>query len=289
MLTVLEWIVIGIGSVLLIGWLILFFIGLRYNQLFDGLDEKEYPFKEIYGLGYAVIECLHYKFKSKKDRKLRQELEVLYDKKYVEYYLRVTYAQKITIALTLMTLALPMYGLTNDIMASAVVIMLTIAVYFYFGTLADVKIKKRTEEMEGQFCEAVSQLALLTNSGMILKDAWKEVANAGEGIFYQEMRNTLSEMNNGVPEIDAIRNFGIRCMMSDAKKFASTIVQGLLKGNSELAIMLQTQSKEVWNMRKQSVRRQGEKAAGKLLIPMCMMFIGILIMVLIPIFANLGV
>lgn len=34
--------------------------------------------------------------------------------------------------------------------------------------------------------------------------------------------------------------------------------------------------------------REGEKASGKLLIPMMIMFIGILIMVLIPIFTNIG-
>lgn len=288
MLTVFDWAVIGVGGLILLAWMILFVIGLRYNQMFDVLEEKEYPLKEIYGIGYAVIEMIHYQFKSKKDRKLRQELEILYEKKYVEYYLRVAYSQKITLALTLAAIAMPMYGLANDIMAAVVALIFAVAAYIYFGTLADVKIKKRTEEMEGDFCEAVSQLALLTNAGMILKDAWSEIANAGDGVFYQEMRNTLAEMNNGVAEIDAVRNFGIRCMTSDAKKFASTIAQGIVKGNSELSGMLQEQSKEVWNMRKQYVRREGEKASGKLLLPMCMMFIGILIMVLIPIFANLG-
>ena len=53
--------------------------------------------------------------------------------------------------------------------------------------------------------------------------------------------------------------------------------------------MLQSQSKEVWNLRRQNIRRQGEKAASKLMLPIMIMFIGILIMVLIPIFANLGV
>ena len=53
--------------------------------------------------------------------------------------------------------------------------------------------------------------------------------------------------------------------------------------------MLQAQSAEVWNLRKQNVRRQGEKAASKLMIPIFMMFFGILIMVIIPIFSNIGV
>ncbi len=55
-----------------------------------------------------------------------------------------------------------------------------------------------------------------------------------------------------------------------------------------MTMMLMDQSKEVWGAKKQYVRRQGEKAASKLMIPICIMFIGILIMILVPIFTNLG-
>lgn len=96
-------------------------------------------------------------------------------------------------------------------------------------------------------------------------------------------------MNNGVSEIDAMFNFGSRCIIPEIKKFTSTIIQGMTKGNSELTAMLQEQSKEVWQLKKQLVRREGEKAASKLLIPICVMFVGILIMIIVPIFTNLGV
>lgn len=36
-------------------------------------------------------------------------------------------------------------------------------------------------------------------------------------------------------------------------------------------------------VKKQLVRREGEKAASKLLIPICVMFVGILIMIIVPI------
>jgi tight adherence protein C len=75
-------------------------------------------------------------------------------------------------------------------------------------------------------------------------------------------------------------------MMPEIRKFASTLIQGLVKGNSELGYMLKVQSREVWSERCHNVRRQGEKAAGKLLIPITIMFIGILIMVIVPIFSS---
>ena len=107
------------------------------------------------------------------------------------------------------------------------------------------------------------------------------------GVFYKEMQGVVIDMNNGVGEAEAFRDFGIRCVIPEAKKLASTITQGIQKGNSELSKSLQEQSREVWEQRKQIVKRRGEKAANKLMIPIYLMFIGILIMIIIPIFANI--
>ncbi len=281
-------IILIIGFILLIGWLICFFMGLQYNQLFDVLEEKEYPFKEVYGMGYFIIQKINYQFKSKADRELRQAIDILYGKKYEDYYLRTVYAQKITISSMLAVLAFALYGLANDVLITVVVLVFAVAAFFYFGTALNKKIEKRSEEMLRDFSEIISKLALLTNAGMILSDAWREVAFTSNRIIYTEMQLAVEEIDNGVPEVEAFYHFGSRCLIPEIKKFTSTIVQGLVKGNSELASMLQQQSKEVWNSRKQNVRRKGEKAASKLMIPIYIMFIGILIMVVIPIFANIG-
>lgn len=288
MLTLFDWCIFGIGFAILAVWLFLFVKGLQYSELFVNLDEKEYPFKEVYFVGYALIEMLHYSYKSKQDRKTRKELCILYGEKYAEYYLRVVYAQKITISLTLLAMAVPLYGLSGDILASLVVIGFAGVAYYYFGTLPAEKIKKRSEAMLHDFSNVVSKLALLTNAGMIMHEAWAEVAYTDSTELYKEMQITVDEMNNGMSEIDALYHFGSRCVVPEIKKFTSTIVQGLSKGNAELVSMLQEQSSEVWALKKQNVRRQGEKASSKLLIPMMVMFLGVLIMVVVPIFANLG-
>ena len=97
------------------------------------------------------------------------------------------------------------------------------------------------------------------------------------------------QMNNGVSEVDAYTEFGTRCTSPEIKKFTSTIVQGLVKGNRELVEMIKQQSREIWDAKRQRVKQEGEKAASKLLIPICIMFVGVLIMIIVPIFANLGV
>lgn len=285
----LDYLMIAFGAISLIAWIVFYVKGKKHNSMFDVLEEKEYPLKEIYGLGYAVLEIIKYKYKSKSDRKLRQELDILYGSKYSEYYLRVIHSQQVTLAFTVLVLSFAFYGLTSEILACIVGFVFAGLAYYYFGTVTKKKILKRSDELLHDFSEVVSKLALLTNAGMILREAWQEVAFAGNGIIYTEMQTAVNDMNNGVSEIDAIYNFGTRCIIPEIKKFTSTIIQGMTKGNSELTAMLQDQSKEVWQLKKQLVRREGEKAASKLLIPICIMFVGILIMILIPIFTNLGV
>lgn len=142
--------------------------------------------------------------------------------------------------------------------------------------------------MLSDFSEMVSKLALLTNAGLILREAWEMVAYNGESDLYKEMQMSVEDMRNGESEITAISKFASRSMLPEIRKFSSTVVQGLEKGNQELVYMLQEQSKECWELKQQLAKRQGEKASSKLMIPMAIMFIGILVMVVIPIFSNMG-
>ena len=104
--------------------------------------------------------------------------------------------------------------------------------------------------------------------------------------FYAEMIDARIE--DGMSEEDAIIFFGQQCMVPQIKKFASTIITSLKRGPEDLAQMLMQQSKEVWAMKQQIMRRRGEAANAKLLFPIVLTFIGILIMVIVPIFSNMG-
>ncbi len=288
-LSITDYVIITIGYIVLAVWLIFFIKGLKYSSLFDVLEEKDYPLKELYGWGYGIMEMLRYPYKSKKDRKLRKEIEILYGKKYADFYIRVAYAQKLSIASVLLVFSFIMYGISSSTMGLFLMIGMAGLSYYYFGDATNKKIRKRADEMLSDFSDVVSKLALLTNAGMILKEAWIETAYAGDTNIYKEMQKTVEDMNNGSSEIEAYFTFGNRCIIPEIKKFVSTITQGVTKGNAELVSMLQQQSKEVWQMKQSIVRHKAEKASSQLMIPIFLMFIGILIMILVPIFGNLGV
>lgn len=286
--SLLDVIVFALGLLILAAWMFFYFKGKKNEELFVGLDQNDFPMGDIYFVGYAITEMLKLDYKTPKARKLRKNLSVLYEPKYTDYYLRVVYSMQFTMALTVAAFAAPMYFLTNSVVMFLFILAATGVVYYYYGISMEDKLKEREEEMLSDFSEVVSKLALLVNSGMILSEAWERTAFSGESTIYKEMRKSVEGIRNGASTADALLLFGQRCMLPEIKKFSSTLIQGIAQGNSELSASLTQQSKEVWEMKRQLVHRKGELANNKLLIPMCISFIGILIMIMVPIFSNLG-
>lgn len=273
-------------------FVILLFTSSEFNQYIEAIDEKDFPLKDIYGVGFRVIKLLKIQFRSRQAVLLKQEVSILYGEKYAEYYLRVLYAQKISFSLLCFVFTCIFACITSSsdrVLMFGLGLVLTCTIYYYFSTTSSKKIEKRSLKFMNEFPNAVSTVALLVNSGMILREAWNEVAMSDDTELYMEMRKVNEDINNGVSEIDALHAFANRCVTPEIKKFTSFIIQGLEKGSKDLSAALKSQTEELWEEKKQNVLQQGELASSKLLIPIMIMFIGILIMVMGPIMTNIAV
>ena len=264
----------------------------QYNDYIITLADKEFPIKEVYGVGFVLSDKLKLDYKSKFANDLRQQVIILYGEKYSEFYIRVLYAQKFSIC-WLILVASGIFACLAQGSDSLVIfglgIVLVGVMYYYFNTMTSTKIKKKSAIYLKDFPNVVSTIALLVNAGMMLREAWSEVAYSSTGDLYDQMQKVSEDMENGMSESDALYAFSVRCATPEIKKFTSFIVQGLEKGNKDLAFSLQNQSEELWEMKKQRVLQQGDLAASKLLIPIMVMFIGILIIVMGPIMTNIGI
>ena len=264
----------------------------KYDEMISPLDEKEFMVKDAYGVGFRIMELFKIDLRSAKANDLREKMKVLYGDKYAEYYLRIFYAQRISLSLLVFVICLIfacMASGTDGIVLLGLGFVVSGVVYYYFSTLAQSKLKKQSVIYISDFPDAISTLALLVNSGMVLREAWSQVAFSSDKPLFIQMRRVSEDINNGMSEADALYAFSIRCATPEIKKFTSFIIQGLEKGNKDLAASLRNQSGELWEMKRQSVLQQGQLAASKLLIPIFVMFIGILIMVMGPIMTNLGI
>ncbi|MEG2020124.1 MAG: type II secretion system F family protein [Oscillospiraceae bacterium] len=150
------------------------------------------------------------------------------------------------------------------------------------------KSNNRQNEIISDFPQAVSKLTLLVGSGIDVAKAWQQTSESGMGYLYQEMRLTMSEMNNGINAYDAYNNFIHRCNNKYTSKLATSIMQNLKKGNDEICALLGDIASESWSDRRHHARRAGEVAQSKLLLPIMMMFGGIILLVIAPAMSSFG-
>jgi len=288
-LSLVDIVIMAIGTVLLAITILLLLIGKKYDAYVEPLNNKEFPLCDFYGIGFVLLDIIRYDFTSKGERKRRQHIALLKGEKHAEYYLRVNAAERFTLAVVVLVAGFVFYGISQEILIIGVTAMFAGLAFYYVGSQPSETLRKKSEKILSDFADVVSKLALLVNAGMIMREAWEKVSETGDSELYDEMRLVVVNINNGMSEVDAYTEFGTRCTSPEIKKFTSTIIQGLVKGNRELVEMIKQQSREIWEEKRHRVKQAGEKAASKLLIPICIMFVGVLIMIIVPIFANLGV
>ena len=263
----------------------------EFEEYISPLDKKEFMLPEVYGVGFKIMKMFNFEFKTREAAVLRENVSVLYGERYADYYVRVMYAQRISIVYLCFAVACCISALaesTDKLLILGLSVVVCAALYFYFAQEPAKKVKARSVRFMDEFPNAVSTIALLVNSGMILREAWREVSLSAETELYIEMRRVNEDIDNGIAEVDALYNFANRCVTPEIKKFTSFIVQGLEKGSRDLAIALRNQTDELWELKKQSILKRGELASSKLMIPLMIMFMGVLIMVMGPIMTNLN-
>lgn len=257
--------------------------GKKYQKYTDSSFAKEFQMSELLCVGFSVMRILHISTKTRAAQAKIHEIAEIKGKKYAEYYYYMLLGAKTTYTYTIVIVVMLLSAMSNNkgllfmglIVGGLLILYLDLALFD--------KLTARRQEILLDLPQVLSKLTLLVNSGMVLRDAWKRVSITGERVLYQEMQNTNLEMENGVAEIDAYRNFAERCNVKEIRKFTSLIIQNLNKGNEELAYFMKDLSDEMWEVKKSQVKQKGEKANTQLLLPMMLILIGILIMVMVPV------
>lgn len=262
--------------------------GKKYEPLLTPLDDDKFSMKYTYCIGLKWLELMKEKYNSKWHLRQRQLVNIIWGKDYVDYYVMIYSAKRLSLALVVTAIAMCLAMVSGN---SAVILFIFAliaggAVYYTYSNDLETQMKNKAEALVSELPEIVSRLALLLNAGMILREAWETVAESGDTEVYQEMKFALNNMRNGVSEYEAVYIFGQRSENADVRKFCSRITQAIEKGGAHLAIELSQQSLEMFELKRQLVTRKAGEAAQKSLIPILIMFIGILVMVIVPIMSS---
>ncbi len=261
--------------------------GKKYQKYTDSSFAKEFQMSELLCVGFSVMRILHISTKTRSAQAKIREIAEIKGKKYAEYYYYMLLGAKTTYIYTIIIFVILLSALADSKSLLFLGLVMGGLLILYLDLTLQDKLTARRQEIVLDLPQVLSKLTLLVNSGMVLRDAWKKVSITGERALYQEMQNANLEMENGVMEIDAYRNFAERCNVKEVRKFTSLIIQNLNKGNEELAYFMKDLSDEMWEVKKNEVKQKGEKANSKLLLPMMMIFIGILLMVMVPVMQQM--
>lgn len=258
-----------------------------YQPVIQSIDPEQYKYPELFTVGFALMKLLKIDSKSKQGRKRVKEISEVQGRQYAEYYFYVINAEKWTYGFTVLVLFCILAAMGNEPMAVLLGGVMAFLVMWYIEELLNDKLEARRDELLADLPQVLSKLTLLVNSGMTLRDAWKKVASGENRVLYREMQVTVQEMQNGLSEFEAYRNFAERCSIKQIRRFSSTMIQNMQKGNAEISYFLKEMADEMWEEKKHLVKRKGEAANSKLLIPTAMIFIGILIMIMVPVFLTM--
>ena len=269
-------------------WLLLFFSGHRkYRNIIENDVSRKMFFHSMFFIGFSAMHVLKISIKSSRFSEKRKYAAELYGEEYAEFYTYLNTGAQLTYFLTLFPVSL----LTGAAAGNETLAFLGAAVSVLMLFVLDGETKKKAKEKrERVLCELpdmISRLTLLVSAGMVLREAWKTISESSDSELCLEMRRTVSEMHNGIPQTEAFERFADRCRTREIRKFISALNQNLNKGSSELVMSLQQMSREQWEEKKNTVKKQGSAVEQKLLLPMMMIFAAIILMIIVPVFTNM--
>ncbi|WP_270810901.1 type II secretion system F family protein [Hungatella effluvii] len=272
----------------------------RYDEYMEYVDKEEYGLKDFIPLGLWLreIRVLEGKtpmmmrtFLARYGNGVYQKVLELHGPKNVEFYCYIHNGYRLATALicsagaSIIGVIMSAQGdVSNGLLFSGLAAAAFSGVPFLVDSGLNEQIEKRRRSIQMEFPEFINKLTLLVNAGMTISKAWEKIINENkkDHILYDEMRYALMEIKAGKPEGVAYEEFARRCRVKEVTKFVSVIVMNLKRGGSEVVPVLREQGNECWEMRKNAARQMGEEAGTKILIPMMIMFLGIVLVVSTP-------
>ena len=246
---------------------------------------KVFLFENLFCIGNFL--SVHIRLFSSGRRKRRNMLLEMYEPEEAEKILKSAENAPLTYLSLFVPGTLAVFILSGNGKVIFILLFLTLFLCFYFDIWLTEKIKERHNEILHDFASVLSKISLLINAGITANEAFNRVAYSGNGILYKEMKRTVSDISNGMSYDDALNKLALHTGCKEVKKFISLYKQNLVKGGGEFPILLCEMSENAWMERKLRAESAGGTASQKLLMPILLMFSGVLLIVIVPAFNSL--
>lgn len=152
--------------------------------------------------------------------------------------------------------------------------------------------KERNIQLQLEYPEIVSKMAVLMGSGMTVEQVWNRITarylderkNNDKNIMpaYEEMLVTEREISDGVTGRKAYAGFAERVKLPCYQKLVRIILQSIHKGSKGVCEMLEKESEDAFDERRLLALKLGEEAGTKMLMPMMIMMAIVIAIVIAP-------
>ena len=155
------------------------------------------------------------------------------------------------------------------------------------------KLKEKGEERDEAIRDAyygfANRLTIYIGAGFTMQKALCfSVKNETCSFLVDEVEYTLNMISSGVSEMRAYMDMGSRIGIEEYMRLMSLISQNLSFGNSNLLKLIDSEVKTSFFLKKERVRKKGEQASEKLLIPTSILLIIVIVVVMYPAIIGLG-
>ena len=152
--------------------------------------------------------------------------------------------------------------------------------------------KEQERELLAAYPNLITKLTMYIGAGMTIRTAWEQLANEYEAPIQSHLGNmicqTVAELHMGKSEEAVYEKFGEQMGLRPYKRLASILAGQSSRGGGGIKEALRREVQEAWELQKEEVKRMGNEAETKLIIPMLGMMIIVFSIVVIPAFFSLS-
>lgn len=152
--------------------------------------------------------------------------------------------------------------------------------------------RRRKELLMLDYADVVYQLTVFVGAGLTVSKAWERIVlnyeerrrtnRCGVRPAYEAMADARDRMAFGVPESQAVAEFGQRCQLPSYRKLTGLLEQNRRTGVSDLTRLLEQEMAQAWEQQKSAARRLGEEAGTKLILPLMLLLLVVLVIIMVP-------
>ena len=216
----------------------------------------------------------------------QKSIKYFYPLKYNKFYETVFISTKTALSFLIIILFNFISAFLGNFLISSIGIAFSIMMFILLDSLQANKYRQVKNDINLSLPNLLTKLSLLIDSGINYRSSIEIIVEKGQGTLYKELRLVKNLIDNGKDETEAYMSLAKISEDILVKKFISLIIQNIYKGSEDFSKSLKDLKRESLIQKKNYILEQSQKASQKLLFPNLLIFLGIMIMVMVPILLS---